>query len=207
MLYHRFKHFYKNNGFYKTLLQCINKAYCIFKIHKFLLYYTDEYKAIEFDSHKYSIKRYDAMPDIKDRNINELCKYFDKHIFLATAKQNFNKKSVLWILIDNSSNAPLGIIWSIRANTVSTHFFPLCSHDCHMFSNEILSHHRGKGYNTILLNYVIHKLKQEGISRIHIETATDNYAEQNSLKKTPFINYGVASKYHFFRQFYTIWYK
>jgi hypothetical protein len=205
MIYYRIKKYLKRNGLRKTLRQLLIKALTSLKVHKYVLYCTDSPPASTVNMNGLTVLMFNDISSAETANFKDLCSYFTKEIFQPIAIKNFNKNATLWVLT-NRNNETLGIVWSIVGNTVSSHFFPLSQNDAHLFSNEILLPHRGKGYNTILLNYVVSTLKEKNISRIHIETAVDNFAEQKSLNKTLFKEYAIASKFSFLGKQYTRWY-
>lgn len=107
-------------------------------------------------------------------------------------QRRFARGATLWCLLRGQEW--LGFTWSLRGAAMLPYYFPLSAEDAHLFDDFVFPEHRGHGYNTVLLTWVLGSLASQGLQRAYIETAEWNRAERRSLAKAGFRPLGLARK-------------
>jgi GNAT superfamily N-acetyltransferase len=173
-----------------------------------MLYYGDVTTHQEIGSHMS-----DCLSIEPKRNRNEIsatdlnCLFNQKGKFMIERhfRERFPKGAILWLLRVNQSVA--GYRWTMRGNSIKPHFYPLTAKDAHFFDVEIFPEYRGRGLNSFFINYVLARMKNEGVERAFIEMREWNKSNRRSIRKTSFKNIGIARKYVLFGKKIVIWSK
>lgn len=140
---------------------------------------------------------------IPKQDRSALFSYVGEKIIRFDMKERFGKGSVLWLV--KVDDMLVGYIWTISGITIQPHFFPVTDNDVHFFDNFIFEEFRGRGINPVFVDYVLWKVKKQGLIRAFIDTKTTNTPEIRSLAKTHFKPYGLARKLYICGRDITVW--
>jgi ribosomal protein S18 acetylase RimI-like enzyme len=117
--------------------------------------------------------------------------------------QRFAQGASLWLFKVDGKLAGFG--WTLVGRTIEPHFFPLGSNDAHLFDFYVFPQYRGQRINPRLVNHILTSLSREMRHRAFIEAAEWNSPQLSSLKRTPFVPLGLASKYCLFGKTLVLW--
>jgi ribosomal protein S18 acetylase RimI-like enzyme len=117
--------------------------------------------------------------------------------------ERFAKGCELWLA--KQEDLLCGFGWTIKADTVAAHFFPLDQDEVHLFDFYVFPEFRGRRVNIGLLTHILSALSAEGVRGAHLECAAWNTSQIHSLKKSPFRPYAVASKITLFAHVIVFW--
>jgi ribosomal protein S18 acetylase RimI-like enzyme len=117
--------------------------------------------------------------------------------------QRFAQGASLWLFKVDGKLAGFG--WTLVGRTVEPHFFPLGSDDAHLFDFYVVPQYRGQRINPRLVNHILKSLSREMRPRAFIEAAEWNSPQLSSLKRTPFVALGLASKFRLFGKTLVLW--
>jgi GNAT superfamily N-acetyltransferase len=117
--------------------------------------------------------------------------------------ERFARGASLWLGRVDGKLAGYG--WSLVGQTVEPHFFPLGANDVHLFDFYVLPQFRGQRINPWIVNHILTTMGREMKHRAFIEAAVWNAPQLSSLKRTPFVPFGRASKYCLFGKTLVLW--
>lgn len=139
-----------------------------------------------------------VQPDMK-----RISDYWNKEGMTERAKERFAKGAILWVLLLHGEIA--AFVWSMTGKAFSPWYLPVTPHDGYILDAVTFEEYRGRGLYPLLMNYVLGKLKSEGISRMVGELYTTNTSSIRGLEKTHYRQFGIATKFRIFGRNITIW--
>ena len=202
----RFIRYYRRKGIINTIHRVFQKIRELFFRKPDILFFADlprlkneEYVlpadfGVEFVRNEAEVSRQD---------INILCEHIGEKIFRYQMEERFSEGALLWLV--KVDGMLVGYIWTIRGTTIQPHFSPVTTNDVHFFDNFIFEEFRGRGINPVFVDYVLWKVRKEGLIRALIETKVTNTPEIRSLAKTHFKPYGLARKLNILGRSVTMW--
>lgn len=183
----RIRRYCRSQGVARTILRLFQKAFGQVFHRREAVYYVELTK----DSHEKPELPQNISVEVLSKSENvptEMIKAFSRShcegILRNEMERRFPEGANLWLL--KVEGVIVGYIWSIVQDTITPYYWPLTPNDVHLFDNEIFPEYRGQGLNVVLLEYVLVRLRQEGLVRAFIEANLTNKAQRRSLKKTAF---------------------
>jgi GNAT superfamily N-acetyltransferase len=202
----RLGNYYQKGGLLKTLRRIVEQPYrAIFKNQRLLVYA----ELNEVDNSVLSlpsgiiVDRKTAYDEAIQPDMRKMIDYWNTEGMIDRVKERFAKSTVLWIIRLNGDIA--GFVWTISGKVLSPWYLPLTPHDAYVLDAVTFEQYRGRGLYAVLMNYVLGKLKAEGMSRVVGELYTTNTASIRGLKKTYYRTFGIARKFHILGRNITIW--
>lgn len=202
----RVMNYYKKKGSLSTLRRIYEQPYrMIFKNQRILIYaelneVKDSVLALPPDI---MIDRINTHDEAVRPDMHKMKDYWDKEKMTYKVMERFSNGAVLWIIKLNKDIA--GFVWSISGKTVSRCYLPLTPHDAYILDALTFEEYRGRGLYPLLMNFVLGKLKSEGVSRIVGELYASNTSSIRGLEKTYYHMFGKARRFHLFGRNITIW--
>src|ERR1035441_2794761 len=149
------------------------------------------------------VERRTAEADLHPAERQTILYAWNPRLVTKQLKERFGRGASLWLFKLEDSVACYG--WSIVGRTVEPHFFPLASNDLHLFDFFVFPQHRGRRINPSLVNHILAQLASETDGRAFIEAAEWNHPQLSSLRRTPFLLLGRASKRCLFGRTIVTW--
>jgi len=163
----------------------------------------DEPQAIKNRLHSILVERKGKFDEIAREDMDVLLSYWNRELKLKQMKDRFDRGAQLWLLKKGGKLA--GFRWVLRGRTMEPYFFPLTRDDAHVFDAEVFPQFRGKGIDSRLNNYLISKLKEEGVRRVLSEIYSWNTAGLSSIAKTDFNRIAVGRRIRILNRTIVIW--
>jgi GNAT superfamily N-acetyltransferase len=164
----------------------------------------------DFEGHPlpegYRVENYEKISNIPVRLIKRITEHYSERILTEDIKNRYGNGACLWCLRNDTED--FGYTWSLVGRAMNPYYFPLLERDTYFFDVFIFPKCRGRGLNSVLMNYLLKYYKSRGCCRAFIETLEWNTAEMRSLAKNGFIKIGLASKrFHRGKCKVTWWYE
>lgn len=198
--------FYKKRGFLKTVYRILEHPYqTVLKSRRILIYA----EMSEIDDSVLNLplsitidakKTYSEAVQI---DMQKMVMYWEKEREIEKTQERFRKGAVLWVLRLNGNI--VSFVWSIKGKVVTPWYLPLTPHDAFIFDAITFEEYRGQGLYPLLMNYILARLRLEGVSRAVAELYAWNKSSINGLKKTCYRKFGEARKLRCFGKNITIW--
>jgi len=202
----RFINYYNKQGALVTFYRILEHPYRILFKNQAILHYV-EMNEVD-DSvlnlpNNVVIESRRSYSETLQPDMQKMSNYWHESKTISTTKERFKGGAILWIVKVNGDIA--AFVWSIRGKVIHPWFFPLTPHDAYIFDAETFEEYRGHGLYPLLMNYILGKLKLDGVSRVVAEPYEWNTTSIRALEKTHFRKFGKARKFHLFRRNITIW--
>ncbi len=204
----RFCQYAKRHGFRATLGRMGISCKRIWTGNRHVLFYCDlaTFKPAEFDDPKFAkVEQKNAESELDGQDVSQIANVWNPEIAHRQISERFGQGASLWLFKLNGKLAAYG--WTIVGRTVESHFMPLGKNDAHLFDFFVFPEYRGRRINPSLVTHILTKLALETKNRAFIEAAQWNTAQLSSLSKTPFRQFGLASKHDFFGKTLVVWSK
>jgi ribosomal protein S18 acetylase RimI-like enzyme len=130
--------------------------------------------------------------ELADTDLQAIIGFWNPKEARRNLTKRFNKRACLWLL--KSADVLAGYGWTLEGTTIEPYFFPLAQDDVHLFDFHVFPEYRGRGFNQLLVNYILADLTARKKRRAFIEAAEWNVAQLSSLRKTPFRQIAWARK-------------
>lgn len=153
--------------------------------------------------HDIIIERKNTYNEAIQPAMRKIIDYWDKEMMMDNIRDRFEKGAILWIAKLNADIAGFG--WSIRGKMVHPFYLPLTTHDAVLFDYVTFEEYRGRGLYILLLNYILGKLKLEGVSRAFIFSSAWNTSSIRGIEKTYFHKLSAVRRLRVFGRNITIW--
>jgi GNAT superfamily N-acetyltransferase len=202
----RLGNYYQKGGLLKTFRRVVEYPYRVIFKNKRLLVYA-ELKEVD-DSvltlpPGIIVDRKTSYDEAFQPDMQKMIDYWNREGMIDRIKERFAKNTTLWIIRLNGEIA--GFVWTISGKVLSPWYLPLTPHDAYVLDAVTFEEFRGRGLYAVLMNYVLGKLKSEGMSRVVGELYTTNTSSIRGLKRTYYRTFGVARRFHAFGRNITIW--
>lgn len=202
----RLGHYYQKGGLLKTCRRVVEYPYrAIFKNQRILIY-ADLGKvgdSVLILPAGILIERKNTYDEAVQLDMQTMIDYWNKESMTERVKGRFAKGAILWVVKLRGEIA--GFVWSISGKMLSPWYLPVTPHDGYILDAVTFEEYRGRGLYPLLMNYVLGKLKSEGISRMVGELYTTNTSSIRGLEKTHYRQFGKARKFRVFGRNITIW--
>jgi GNAT superfamily N-acetyltransferase len=149
------------------------------------------------------IERYNTYDEAVRPAMKRIVDYWGREGMTQKVKDRYAKGAILWVVKWQGEIA--GFVWSISGKMLAPWYLPTTLHDGYIFDAVTFEEYRGRGLYPLLMNFVLGKLKSEGISRMVGELYSTNSASLRGLKKTYYHSFGLAKKFRIFGRNITIW--
>jgi len=136
-------------------------------------------------------------------DMQRIIDYWDREMMMDKARERFEKGAILWIVKLNDDIA--GFVWTIRGKSISPWYLPLTPHDAYVLDAVTFEEYRGRRLYPLIMNYVLGKLKSEGVSRALGELYAWNTPSIRGLERTYYRKFGEARRFHLLNRNITIW--
>ena len=141
--------------------------------------------------------------EVVQPDMQKIINYWDKEMEMDKTRERFEQGAILWIVKLKEDIAGFG--WSIRGKMVSPWYLPLTPHDAVLFDFVTFEEYRGRSLYALLLDYILGKLKLEGVSRAFLFIWAWNISSIRGNEKSYFRKFIEARKFHVFGRNITIW--
>ena len=141
--------------------------------------------------------------ELQTDELQQILNAWNSKVMRRQIAERFNLGASLWLLKSDDEVAGYG--WSILGRTIEPHFLPLARNDAHLFDYFVFPKCRGRRINPALVNHVLAQLASETDGRAYIEAAEWNHPQLSSLRRTPFLLLGRASKHRLFGRTVVTW--
>jgi len=202
----RFAKYYKKHGLLKTFQKVCQDVQHLFFKSQMVLYYA-ELKELPDTGlslpQNINIECRRTYDDAYLSDMQKLTDYRSEKLLTKKIKDRFEKGAVLWIIKQDGAIA--GFIWSIRGKTVKPYYIPLTPDDVFLFDVEVFDTFRGRGLYPLLTNYMVGKLKSEGVIRAFGDIRAWNASSILGAKKTYFHKLAEVRTFNIFGRNITMW--
>ena len=144
-----------------------------------------------------------SQSDLSPQELGLLENSWNPGIMRRLMAERFQRGASLWLVKWEKQLAGYG--WTLTGTTIEPHFFPIGTHDVHLFDFRIFPEYRGKRINPSLVGYILGKLAAEGNFRAFIEAEEWNQAQLSSLSRTPFHPLGLALRFRILGKTLVLW--
>lgn len=202
----RFRNYYQKRGFLRTLRRIYEHPYrAIFKSKRLLIYaeLNEVNDSVLTLPPNIIIECRSTYNEAVQPDMQRIINYWDKEMEMDKARERFEKGAILWIVKLNEDIA--GFVWSIKGKLISPWYLPLTPHDAYILDAVTFEEYRGRRLYPLIMNYVLGKLKLEGVSRAIAEVYAWNTPSIRGLEKTYFRKFGEARRFHLLNRNITIW--
>jgi len=191
----RLVEFRRRHGFWATIRRVFTSVDRFLRSNRTVLFYCDISAVPLYEGNSTSVVTIEQKRSRSDLSVQDLIRLEDAwnpRIMQRLMEERFQRGAALWLAKFEGELAGYG--WTLDAGTMVPHYFPLGCNDVHLFDFHVLVEYRGKRVNPSLVGHILNKLVEERKSRAFIEVEEWNYAQLSSLRRTPFLSFGVASK-------------
>lgn len=202
----------REEGLWKGFRRAGKLAWRFFSKNKTILFYVD---LIAFDQRDpglvdhitLEVKRNEK--EISDQDLTRFIrhrgKYRGEDVAASEMRDRFAKGALFYLVRLNKEF--VYYFWYIKGRYVSPYYFPITHNDVVLLDAETFPEFRGRGINPTITNHMIHKLKEEGVTRVFLSISASNESSIRAIAKTQFKKYGVARKFRLFGKSITLWYE
>jgi GNAT superfamily N-acetyltransferase len=152
----------------------------------------------------FSLESIGGIAGFSEKDVLRINEEFSAEKYFIDASKCFEKGAILWLL--RSESKICGSLWSIRGRMVEPYYIPLTTNDIVIFDTFTFPDQRGKNINSILINHVMVRLRDQGATRVFGHVKIWNKPSIRALEKTPYRQLGLARKFHILGRDITIWY-
>jgi len=202
----RLGNYYQKGGLIKTLRRVVEYPYrATFKNQRILIYaeLNNVDDSVLILPAGIAIERKNMYDEAVRPDMKRMVDYWNIEGINEKVRARFAKGAILWVVKWQGEIA--GFVWSISGRMLSPWYLPVTPHDGYILDAVTFKEYRGRGLYPLLMNYVLGKLKSEGISRMVGELYTTNIASIRGLEKTYYRQFGIARKFRVLGRNITIW--
>jgi hypothetical protein len=149
------------------------------------------------------VERRMTQHELQADELQQILNAWNPKVMRRQIAERFNLGASLWLFKSDAEVAGYG--WSILGRTIEPHFLPLARNDVHLFDFFVFPKCRGRRINPSLVNHMLAQLASETDGRAFIEAAEWNHPQLSSLRRTPFLLLGRASKRRLFGRTIVTW--
>jgi GNAT superfamily N-acetyltransferase len=149
------------------------------------------------------IERKRTQSEVMAVDMERIVHSWNSGIMRQLIHRRFRAGASLWLVKVGSDLAGYG--WTLDASTIEPHYYQLGDKDVHLFDFFVFPEFRGRRLNVALTKRILADLAMENKSRAFIESAEWNTPQMQSLKRTPFKDFGRARKFRLFGRTLVLW--
>lgn len=202
----RLLEFQKRHGFWSTarrLFFSLQRAVCCYRMVLFYCDLNGWNPSRESHTHPLIIEQKVSQADLSSEELGLLENAWNPSIMRRLMGERFQRGATLWVAKWEKQLAGYG--WTLSGTTIEPYFFPVSTHDVHLFDFCVFPEYRGRRINPSLVAHILSELAAEGKSRAFIEAEEWNQSQLSSLSRTPFQPLGLALRFRILGKTLVLW--
>ena len=198
--------YFRRHGFVATIRRAVIAGRRALFLNRMVLLYCDlaaQSSPMTDLPNSLTVERHRTQMDVSLSDLGQISTFWNQRLSERNIQRRFELGASLWLIKSEGHLAGYG--WTLRGQTVEPHYFRLGPDDVHLFDFQVFPQYRGRGLNPLLVGYILRSLAVESQGRAFIEAAEWNQRQLASLRNTPFLRLGLASKLTLSRRTIVCW--
>ena len=202
----RFAEYYRRHGFAATISRARLAAKRVLFADRMVLFYCDlnhHHLSSANLSSGWKVHQLRARTELTPKHFRQMTEFWNPKLATKNIDDRFARGASLWLVEGEDRLAGYG--WTLQGTTMEPYYFPLASHDVHLFDFHVFPQYRGRGLNPFLVDHILGELASQHAGRAFIEAAEWNDAQLASLQKTRFRRLGTVRSFRLVGHTFVFW--